>query len=426
LLGFSEKEKAMHYEMARLFFCLGVMVTAFGASTPLQAVEITGKLLAIDPAGQWVTLERSNGASTRPVTLDIRPGAVEGKSLSLGVQITVDFDPESESVRSIVFSGKTSRHPLAGSVFERAGQRLVMDVAFHPDGKQIFYETNRCIVQCARTDKRITGIYQVRHPCPKEGHFFLTSLDVSPDGRLFASSSNGGSVCICDISGPRPAEWAAITENRGIVEPVRFSPDSKMLATAERASGITRVFDVAGASPKMIGTLAPLEGDVWSVAFSPDSMTLVTGVWCNEAEPPYGKILAWDLEAATPSARTIVRRLGGIPRSIQYLPNGRSVVFGIEGVVHQVGLVSGEAEKVLDCYPTTEPVIKLDISSDGKHLAVGGRASPVKLFDLDSGKELDRLEGVASVQGLTVSPDGQAVLIGSKDRKVRVWFPKVN
>ncbi len=214
----------MHYEMARLFFCLGVMVTAFGASTPLQAVEITGKLLAIDPAGQWVTLERSNGASTRPVTLDIRPGAVEGKSLSLGVQITVDFDPESESVRSIVFSGKTSRHPLAGSVFERAGQRLVMDVAFHPDGKQIFYETNRCIVQCARTDERITGIYQVRHPCPKEGHFFLTSLDVSPDGRLFASSSNAGSVCIWDISGPRPAEWAEITKNRGIVEPVLTCP----------------------------------------------------------------------------------------------------------------------------------------------------------------------------------------------------------
>ena len=94
----------------------------------------------------------------------------------------------------------------------------------------------------------------------------ITSLDVSPDGKLIAAGSEGGAVNVWSLGGGH-ATQLALTNNLPIPS-IAFSPDGKMLASGS-SDGKVRFWN-----PHRLGELPIVISDnpgwIWSCAFSPD------------------------------------------------------------------------------------------------------------------------------------------------------------
>lgn len=129
------------------------------------------------------------------------------------------------------------------------------------------------------------------HPAFRYGCWAHTdtifSLEVSSDGRLLASGSGDGSVCVWDL------EWAEndpqVTATRRFDQPlwrmaghsdwvrsVRFSPDGSRLLTGCNDGGV-RLFDVKRGT--LIRTFEGCKHHVLSVDFHPTEPHVIAGAW---------------------------------------------------------------------------------------------------------------------------------------------------
>jgi len=402
-----------HRWLCGLIFLLGTVIAQ------AEVLELEGTVKTTDTASRSITIIRKTPKGEKVLELEVAKNAGDISGLKEGDAVAFAYNPDVDIVSKIEATG-------VGTVREFDAERPVMAVAFHPDGKRFAFEASKLLVRLSEDPTEAhSGMSLTHSPLNELTHLFLPALAIAPSGKLLASAANDGSVRIWNISASHAKEWTPISKNTGIVTPICFSPDSKLLATAERASGITRLFDVCGDEAKSVGVLAPVDGDVWSLAFSPDGKTLVAGMWFNEAQPTYGEVVAWDL-TKTPASRRVVVPKTAIPRDIHFLPDGKSLVFGEKGLVRHVSIPEGKPLGVFDCYPSDAEIVSVAVSPDGRYLAVGGSPEAVKVLEITTGKEVDALKNKYDrVEGLMFSPAGGSLLIGSKDRKVRIWRPRL-
>jgi len=67
-------------------------------------------------------------------------------------------------------------------------------------------------------------------------------------------------------------------------------------------------------------------------------------------------------------------------------------------------------------------VLALALSPDGRRLLTGHQDRMVRLWDVATGKELQRFEGhTGAVQCVAFSTDGGRAVSGGSDNTVRVW-----
>jgi WD40 repeat protein/serine/threonine protein kinase len=251
-------------------------------------------------------------------------------------------------------------------------------------------------------------------------------LAFSPDGRWLASAGDDRVVKVWDM-----ATGQARFTLRGLSQPiwsVAFSPDGRQLASAgceydadgRPLPGEVKVWDLAKA--EAILTLQGANAPVLGVAFSPDGKRLAgatAGGQDTEHQAAPGQVMVWELATAK-----VVLTLQGSSEpvlSVAFSRDGRWLASGSGDTTIRVWDTQTGAN-VLSLRGHTAPVLGVAFSPDGRRLSSAGWDHTVRIWDRLQGKEIATLRGhVAGVAGVAFSPDGRQLASGSWDQTVKIW-----
>jgi RNA polymerase sigma factor (sigma-70 family) len=272
----------------------------------------------------------------------------------------------------------------------------------------------------------------------------VRALAFAPDGKLLAASGPGEkAVTLWDA---RTGERRHTLAGHGsFVSSVAFSPDGRTLATGSasvvggKIVGEVKLWQVSTGTLQR--TLAWEGTQVWCVAFAPGGGTVAAGGSGEAGEvlrlwdPRTGAVKktlgrgSGDWIAALPPDDKLTP--GGTTRGLvevyclAFAPDGRGLAAGGNNAALVV-LESGSLRvtKALmgprDGHQGT--VTSAAFTPDSKALLSGGGDKTARLWDVRSGKSLQRLQGhKGTVNAVAVSADGRMLATGGEDMTVRLW-----
>ncbi|MEH1859123.1 MAG: serine/threonine-protein kinase [Nostoc sp.] len=182
-------------------------------------------------------------------------------------------------------------------------------------------------------------------------------------------------------------------------------------------------------------TLTGHSGSVNSVVISPDGNTLASGSGDNT-------IKLWNLATGKqirtlPSERYANRGHFNSVYSVAISPDGNTLASGSgDNTIKLWNLVTGEQIRTLSFRSPTLPgstkgtklggfgyrVNSVAISPDGKTIASDSEDGTIKLWNLETGKEIHTFKGhFGSVLSVAISPDGKTLASGSEDGTIKLW-----
>lgn len=204
--------------------------------------------------------------------------------------------------------------------------------------------------------------------------------------------------------------------HQSVVCCVRFSLDGRYVATGCNRSA--QIFDVETGNPVahlQDGSL-PEDGDLYirSVCFSPNGQYLATG-----AEDKV--IRVWDI-----ATRTIKHQFTGHEQdiySLDFARNGRLIASGSGD--RSVRLWDLESNSQIANFSIEDGVTTVAISPDNLFVAAGSLDKSVRVWDIQSGQLVVRLEGESghkdSVYSVAFAPSGGRLVSGSLDKTIKMW-----
>jgi WD40 repeat protein/serine/threonine protein kinase len=292
-------------------------------------------------------------------------------------------------------------------------------VAFSPDGWRLASAGKDDTIRIWNATPLRGGEGQEARTFTEHDHE-IRNVAVSPtDGRWVASAGDGPRVKVWDTATGRVA-----LDFRGpatVVFSTAWHPNGQRLATAGgdgRRRGV-KVWDARNGRE----LLAISAGQDYfsvpftAVAFSPDGHYLVTG-------KVSGAVQVWDAE----TGREVVT-LGthsGEPRGVTFSRDGRHLASAADGEV-----ILWDATRLTEKQDPRIPPIRgrvpgpslnVAFSPDGRTLATGGEEYTVKIWEVQTGRELATLRGHGGdVYTVAFSPDGRWVASAGEDSTVKVW-----
>jgi WD40 repeat protein len=308
---------------------------------------------------------------------------------------------------------------------------LMMNFAFSPDSKTLVAQSpvdNALLVWDAVTGKELR---RFRLPANRFGlaAASLGLIAVSPDGKLLAVGGGDHSVHLLDAATGK--EMGAAGGHRSAVVSVRRAPDGKTVTTASE-DGTIRVWDALTGEELHRLTLA--EG-AHTYALSADGRKLAV-VQIG------GAIQLWDV-ATNKELQTIVAPEGGVG-SLAFAPDGKTLaVYGTTKKDIVIWLHDTRTGKEVRRIPIPVPaqdqagVISLPFAAvtgivftpDGKTLASLIRPQTLGVWDVGTGRELQRIEAPdkRAILGAAFTRDGRSVALDLGDdvlSLVEVWTGK--
>lgn len=242
------------------------------------------------------------------------------------------------------------------------------------------------------------------------------SCRLDPAGYLAATASGDFSVKV----------WDAITgqdlktfPHKHIVKTVEFSGDSKWLATGGH-EGILRIFDLQNMDKEPI-MVKQLENE---------KVNITKCLWLDEstvmAGASDGKIRFWQNATTSPVLSQTVTVDSSI-RDVELvtLSGNKRILVVAAGKKVSFFDLNDPKNKLLKCY--NMPIHFREeggasLHPSGTKFVAGGSDLWVRVFDYESGEELECLKGHhGPIRCLRYSPDGKTFATGSEDGTIRIW-----
>lgn len=233
-----------------------------------------------------------------------------------------------------------------------------------------------------------------------------------------------------------------------------FSPDGRWLATAGSVAavggrhglpgGIVLIWDAK--SGERIQKLDRLSTSASSVAWSADGKRLVVGTSGAGGElQEAGEVRIWDTETwkllkAFPvketteygewaSAADVAVSLDGKRVAVPIAAGSRGTPAGVliedRGASVRVWDV-GTGQDVLSLRGRKEVIKRVTFSPDGKQMATAGSDKMVRVWSVETGKELAALSSPERITTVAYGLDGTFLAAGSEDGSVRIWAVEVS
>jgi WD40 repeat protein/serine/threonine protein kinase len=233
----------------------------------------------------------------------------------------------------------------------------------------------------------------------------VAALAAGPDGRALVSGGWDHVACVWDLERGEPR--ARFSDHDDYVTAAAWVPGSGLVLTGS-SDHTVRLWDPANGRG-----LAVLEGHasaVSAIAASPDGRFAVSGSWD-------GTVRAWDLRSGT--AAVVLGGEHGRVSAVAVRPDARQVVSG-----HQDGTI-----RLWDLKQGTARALSLHASEiggfafcpDGRYLLSAGKDKSVGLCDVTSGQRVRAFVHTVPVNAVAVAPDGDRFYTGAADGVVRAF-----
>src|SRR5262249_24539191 len=187
------------------------------------------------------------------------------------------------------------------------------------------------------------------------------------------------------------------------------SRDSRYLVTGSK-DGKVQVWDARNGQP--VGTLGAHDREVQAVAFSRDDLHLASASGDGSV-----KVWAWDptrLDAVRKPEFECHGRVPGVYLNVAFSPDGRLVMGGEGYTVKVWDVQTGRELEPLRGH--TGDVCAVAFSPDGRWLATAGEDTTVRIWDATSWKPRHTLRGhTGVVSSLAFIPKSQRLVSGSLD-----------
>jgi WD40 repeat protein len=264
---------------------------------------------------------------------------------------------------------------------------------------------------------------------------FVISLAFAPDGRSLASTGFDKVIRLWDVAEAR--ERATLGDQAALITSLIFSADGQLLVSGN-ADGAVKLWDAVTGQLRenLLGHVNAATG----VALTPDGRSLASG-------SVDGIVKLWD---ATRTLGPIHRHLDRGILAFAVCPDGRALAVADQGrAVRFYDPITGQEQKVVRLMDASSNLP--GVVDDARRIADGARPqgasvtiylrgaiapdakkaaiadlSVVSLFDIDSGKEVQRLQTPNGVNyALAFSPDSKILAVGSgsarQSGEVALW-----
>ncbi|RMD63301.1 hypothetical protein D6833_05815, partial [Candidatus Parcubacteria bacterium] len=287
----------------------------------------------------------------------------------------------------------------------RADGNIVKAVTFSADG-------SRLVSGDAGGFLRVwdTASWMEITPAPMKHEKPISALALSPDGGLLAAGSEDGIVSVWNLASGKEIMRMRHPEKYSRISDVTFSPDGKLLATADGNGHTVRLWNVATGEEVARATHSGGVGyPVRKTIFSPDGKYLASagGGEVRILQAPDWKEIA------------LLKHSGA--NDIAFNPDGTLLASSGNDDMARVWDTTSWTEIVHMKHNDRDGVVPaVAFSPDGKILATGSRFAITRLWDVNTWEEIGRIP--VGVDNLIFSPDGKQ-LFTRRDYSniVQIW-----